>query len=84
MRATVDAASVVCRLENTRCPVSPAASAICIVSGIAHLADDDDVGRLAERGAQRGREIRRVDADLDVLDQAAAVLSARTRSDPRW
>ena len=40
---------------------------------IAHLADDDDVGRLAKGGAQRGREIRRVDADLDLLDQAAAV-----------
>ena len=42
--------------------------------GIAHLADDDDVGRLANRGAQRRRKIRRVDADLDLLDQTAVVL----------
>ena len=44
-----------------------------IVSGIAHLADDDDVGRLTQRRAQRGRKIGRVDADLDLLDDAAAV-----------
>ena len=42
--------------------------------GIAHLADDDDVGRLTKRGAKRGRKVRRVDADLHVLDDAAAVL----------
>ena len=41
--------------------------------GIAHLADDDDVGRLAQRGAQRGREVGRVDADLHLLDQALTV-----------
>ena len=40
---------------------------------IAHLADHDDVGRLAERGAQRGREVGRVDADLDLLDDRPAV-----------
>ena len=33
MRATVDAASVVCTVDSTRCPVSAAASAIRIVSG---------------------------------------------------
>ncbi len=41
---------------------------------IAHLADDDDVGRLAQRGAQRGREIGRVDADLDLLDDPRMML----------
>ena len=41
--------------------------------GIAHLADDDHVGRLAQRRAQRGREIRRVDADLHLLDDARDV-----------
>ena len=40
---------------------------------VAHFADDDDVGRLANGGTQRGREVGRVDADLDLLDQAAAV-----------
>ena len=38
--------------------------------GIAHLTDDDDVGRLAERSPQRGRKVRCVDADLDLLDDA--------------
>ena len=38
--------------------------------GIAHLADHDDVGRLAKRRAQRGRKIGRVDADFDLLDHA--------------
>ena len=50
---------------------------------VAHLADDDHVRRLPQRGAQRRREIRRVDADLDLLDDAAAGGRARTRSDPR-
>ena len=52
--------------------------------GIAHLADDDDVGRLPERGAERRGEVRRVDADLHLLDQALADAGARTRSDLRW
>ena len=37
---------------------------------IAHLANHDDIGRLAERGAQRGWKIRRIDADFDLLDHA--------------
>ena len=41
--------------------------------GIAHLADDDNVGSLPQRRAERGREIRRVDADLNLLDDAAMV-----------
>ena len=40
---------------------------------IAHLADDDDVGRLADGRAQRGREVGRVDADLDLFDDALPV-----------
>ena len=51
---------------------------------IAHLADDDDVGRLAKGGAERGREVGRVDADFNLLDQATCDAGARTRSDPRW
>lgn len=38
---------------------------------IAHLAADDDVGRLAGGGAKRGGEVGRIDADLDVLEPAA-------------
>ena len=41
--------------------------------GVAHLADHDHVGRLAQRRPQGGRKIGRVHADLDVLDEAAAV-----------
>ena len=80
MRETVEATSVVCSVENTRWPVSAAASAMRIVSGIAHFADDDHVRRLAERRAQRGGEVGRIDADLDLLDEAASGARARTRS----
>jgi hypothetical protein len=52
--------------------------------GVAHLADHDDVRRLAKRRAQRGREIGRIDADLDLLDDAAAVLVLASSIDPRW
>ena len=40
---------------------------------IAHLADDEHVGRLPQRRAQGGGEVGSVDADLDLLDQARAV-----------
>ena len=51
---------------------------------IAHLADDDDVGRLSKSRAQSRGEIRCVDADFDLLDQAARDAGARIRSDLRW
>ena len=41
--------------------------------GIAHLADHDHVRRLPHRRAQRGREVGRVDADFNLLDDAALV-----------
>ena len=40
---------------------------------VAHLADQDHVGVLAERGAQRLAEAGRVDADLALVDDAALV-----------
>ena len=40
---------------------------------IAHLPHQDDLRRLAEGGAERGGEAGRVTADLDLLDQAAAM-----------
>jgi hypothetical protein len=40
---------------------------------VAHLPDDNHVGRLPKRGPQRGGEIGRVDADFDLLDDAALV-----------
>ncbi len=41
--------------------------------GIPHLADHDHVRHLPQRRMQRGREIRRVDPDLHLLDDALAV-----------
>ena len=41
--------------------------------GVAHLTNDDDIGRLAKGGAQRGREVGGVDADFDLLDDRPAV-----------
>ena len=40
---------------------------------VAHLADEDHVGVLAERGAERLAEAGRVDADLALVDDAALV-----------
>ena len=40
---------------------------------VAHLADEDHVRVLAERGAQRLGEARRVGADLALVDDAALV-----------
>jgi hypothetical protein len=42
--------------------------------GVAHLADDEDVRHLAERCAQGGGVVGRVDADLDLLDDRPPVL----------
>ena len=50
---------------------------------VAHLADEDHVGVLAERGAQALGERRRVLADLALVDDAGAGASAGTRSGPR-
>ena len=40
---------------------------------VAHLADDDHVGRLPQRRAQGGGEVGRIHADFDLLDHAALV-----------
>ena len=40
---------------------------------VAHLADEDDVGILAQRAAQRVRERRRVDRDLALVDDRLVV-----------
>ena len=42
--------------------------------GIPHFADHDHIGRLPQGGPQRGRKVRRVDPDLDLLDHASLVL----------
>ena len=51
--------------------------------GVADLADQDHVGRLAQRVLQRVVPRVRVDADLAVRDQRQAATRARIRPDPR-
>ena len=50
---------------------------------VAQLADQHDVGILAQRRAQRVLERVGVDVHLALVDQALLVRGARTRSDPR-
>ena len=50
---------------------------------VAHFADEDHVGILAQRAAQRLRERHRVDADLALVDDRAVVAVEDTRSGPR-
>ncbi len=59
MRRVIEAAALlVCSVENTRWPVSDDCMAICAVSRVAYLADHDDVGVLAQDGAQVLRKIQ--------------------------
>jgi hypothetical protein len=39
--------------------------------GIAHLADHDDIRRLADSRPESRRKIHRIDANLDLLDDAS-------------
>ena len=73
MRETVEAASVVCRVVNTRCPVSAAAKAILAVSGSRISPTTMTSGACRSRRSQRGREVRRVDPDFHLLDHAAVM-----------
>ena len=50
---------------------------------VTHLADQDDVGVLAQHVLERVLERVRVLADLALVDQAAAGAGAGTRSGPR-
>ena len=51
---------------------------------VAQLADGDDVGVLAQGGAQRAGEGAGVAADLALVDHAALRAGGCTRSGPRW
>ena len=50
---------------------------------VAHFADQDDVGILPQRAAQRLRERARVDRHLALVDDRLAGRGGGTRSDPR-
>ena len=40
---------------------------------VAHFADQDHVGILAQGGAQRGREVGRIDLDFALIDEAVLI-----------
>ena len=73
IRPTVDATSVVCIVVSTRWPGLGGGQRDAHRVRVAHLADDDHVRRLADDGAKRRGEVRRVGADLHLLDQALVV-----------
>ena len=74
MRSTVWAVSCVCSVANTRWPVSAAVSAVDDRLEVAHLADEDHVRVLTQRGLQAEREALRVGAQLALVDDAVLVL----------
>ena len=51
---------------------------------VAHLADEEDVGVLAQDAAAARRGSGGVGADLALVDRRPACGRARTRSGPRW
>ena len=69
-RSTVAAAPLVCSVPMTRMPISAAVTAMLMVSRSRKLADQNDVGILAQRRQQRAREGGGVHADLALADQA--------------
>ena len=73
IRSIVCGALWVCSVAKTRWPVSAAVSAVADRLEVAHLADEDHVGVLPERRAERLREGGRVGADLALVDDAAPV-----------
>ena len=73
MRLIVSVASSVCSVENTRWPGFGREQRRFDGLEVAHFADEDDVGILAQRAAQRVRERARVDRHLALVDDRSAV-----------
>ncbi len=73
MRLIVCAAELVCSVANVRWPGLGDAQRRLDGLEVAQLADQDDVGVLAQRGAQRRAEAVGVGVDLALVDQAALV-----------
>ena len=73
MRLTVSVASRVCRVEKTRWPGLGGEQRGLDRLVVAHLADQDDVGVLAEGGAQGAGEGVGVDVDLALVDDRLLV-----------
>ena len=74
IRSMVDAAVVVCSVPKTRWPVSAVSMAMETVSRVAHLAHEDDVGILPERGPERVLERPGVQPHLALGHQALLAL----------
>ena len=74
MRLIVCAAELVCSVPNVRWPGLGDLQRRFDGLEIAHLADEHDVGILAQRGAQRVREAVGVAVHLALVDQAVLVL----------
>ena len=74
MRLTVSTASSVCSVDMHE--VAGLGGVQRGLDGllVAHFADEDDVGILAQRRAQRLGERRRVEPDLALVDHRAPVL----------
>ncbi len=73
MRLIASAAELVCSVAKTRCPVSAMVSAACDGLQVAHFADENDVGILAQRVLERVGEAVRVAPHLALVDDAALV-----------
>ena len=71
MRDTVEAASVVCSVVKTKMSSLCRRQRDSRCLRITHLADHDHIRRLPHRRPKSGREVRRIDPDLHLLDQAA-------------
>ena len=69
-----------CSVESTRWPVSAAVMAARGGLQVAHFADQDDVGVLAQDVPQAAGEAGHVAADLALLDEALVGCAGRTRS----
>ena len=66
-------ASSVCKVENTRWPVSAAEQGRGDRFEVAHFADQNDVRVLAKSGAQRGGEVCGIHFDFALVDEALLV-----------
>ena len=73
MRLIVSVASSVWSVERTRWPVSAALSAVRDGLLVAHLADQDHVGVLAEHAPHGLGEALGIGADLALVDDRALV-----------
>ena len=73
MRLMVWTHELVCSVANARWPVSAMVSAASIGLEVAHLADQHDVGILAQDVLERVLEALGVGADLALVDDAVLV-----------